>query len=342
MKSVTINDVARHAGVSKKTVSRVINKEANVRKETQEKVQLAIDALGFKRSPLGVALANNRSYSIALLSENENSGYLMKLQKGILQGCTEQQMGLFLYNCTYRSPTLVADVQQIIDNSFVDGFILAPPICDQQEVLDLLTVKQIPYIRIGPKDESHGEFVGFNAVKAAFDMTNYLIENNHHDIAFVLGHPDQESSHRCERGYRNALKAANIEVNEQYVIQGDYTYESGIAAFDQLMQLEKPPTAIFASNDEMALGALYQAQKNNMKIPAQLSICGIDDITTTQKVWPNLTTMHHPILDIGYQAASLLIRRLKHKNHTNLIDGDDSPHIIDCEIVVRESTQALK
>jgi len=338
MKSVTINDVAKQAGVSKKTVSRVINNEANVRAEMKEKVQAAIDLLGFKRNPLGLALANNRSYSIALLSENSNSGYLMSLQKGILLGCTEQSMGLFLYDCSYRSPTLLTDVQNIINNSFVDGFILAPPICDKQEVIDLLEKKKISYIRISPKNEDSGEFVGFNVTKAAYDMVEYLLKLDHKDVGFILGHPDQESSHRCERGYRSAFKHAGTPVNETLIVAGDYSYQSGIDGCAVLLSQPEQPSVIFASNDEMALGALYEAQERGIKVPEQLSICGIDNISFTNKVFPNITTMNHPIFEIGHQAARLLITRLQNKTSSQLIGGEHAPHIFDCDLVERDST----
>ncbi|MGO4893098.1 LacI family DNA-binding transcriptional regulator [Flavobacterium sp. W21_SRS_FM6] len=338
MASVTIMDVARHAGVSKKTVSRVINNEANVKDEMRQKVQMAIQELGFKRNPLGMALAKNRSLFIALVSDNTSPGYLMNLQKGILQGCTEEQMGLFLYDCNYRSPTLVQEVEEYIDSTLVDGLILRPPMCDKIELLEMLDRKNVSYLRIGPKDLNRGESLGFNSTKASYDMTNYLLKLQHRHIGFVLGHPDQQSSQRSEAGYRQAFAEAGLKVNEALIAQGYYTYQSGIDAAATLLNKTPRPTAIFAANDEMALGVLYEIQSRNLKVPQDISVCGIDDIALTTKVWPNITTIRHPLLTIGYQAACLLIGRLKDKKSQVPARGPDGTQIFDGELVIRAST----
>ncbi|MBX2858398.1 MAG: LacI family DNA-binding transcriptional regulator [Cellvibrionaceae bacterium] len=338
MASVTIMDVARHAGVSKKTVSRVINNEANVKDEMREKVNRAIQELGFKRNPLGMALAKNRSLFIALLSDNSSPGYLMNLQKGILQGCSEEQMGLFLYDCDYRSPTLVQEVEAYIDNTLVDGLILRPPMCDKLELLEMLDRKNVAYIRIGPKDLNRGESLGFNSAKASYDITHYLLKLEHRHIGFILGHPEQRSSQLGEEGFRKAYKEAGLKVNEALIAQGYYTYQSGMDAAATLLNNTPRPTAIFAANDEMALGVLYEVQSRNLKVPADISICGIDDIAQSTKVWPNLTTIRHPLLTIGYQAACLLIGRLKNKKTAGPARGPDGTQIFDGELVIRAST----
>jgi len=335
MSSVTINDVARHAGVSKKTVSRVINNEINVSEETRSKVMAVINQIGFKRNPLGMALAKNRSLFIALLADNPSPGYLQKLQKGILQCCSEEHMGLFLYDCSYRSPSLVHEIEAFIDNTLADGLILVPPLSDKQDLLDMLQRKKVRYIRIGPKDTDSGDCVSFNGVKAAYEMTQYLLRLRHKDIAFIKGHPDQESSHRCEKGFRNAMAEAGQPLDERRVVQGYYTHQSGVDAAATLLSAEPRPTAILAANDEMAVGVLYEAHRRGIKIPEELSVCGIDDISLTTKVWPNLTSMRQPINAIGYRAAFKLIKKLK---------GEATPEqnshvdIFDCELIVREST----
>lgn len=341
MSSVTINDVARHAGVSKKTVSRVINNEINVSVETRDKVMAVINQLGFKRNPLGMALAKNRSLFIALLADNPSPGYLQKLQKGILQCCSEEHMGLFLYDCSYRSPTLVHEIEEFIDNTLADGLILVPPLSDKQELLDMLDRKKVCYIRIGPKDQGGGDSVGFNGVKAAYEMTNYLLRLRHTEIGFVLGHPDQQSSHRVESGFRQAMQQQGVAVNEALVVQGYYTYLSGVDAAEVLLSRNPRPTAILAANDEMAVGVLYAAHSRGIAVPEQLSICGIDDISLTSKVWPNLTTMRQPIATIGYRAALLLINKLQGKPTPESHSDEHHSNIYDCELVVRDSTRAL-
>lgn len=339
MKSITITDVAKHAGVSKKTVSRVINQEANVRAQTRNKVQESIKLLGFKRNPLGMALARNRSFFIALLSDNPSPGYLMNLQKGILQSCTEQQMGLFVYDCSYRSQSLAKEIEELVENTLVDGLILTPPICDKIELLQMLDANNINYIKIGPKNVKSGECIGFNGTQSSYDMTNYLMELGHKDIAFILGHPDQDSSRRSEMGFRKALSEAKREINESHIVQGFYTYQSGIDAATVLLNQTPRPTAIFAANDEMAVGVLYKVQSLGLRVPDDISICGIDDISISTKVWPHITTMRQPLVTIGYQAASMLIERLKTKDSGLPAKGQDDARITDGELVIRDSTK---
>jgi LacI family transcriptional regulator len=251
-------------------------------------------------------------------------------------------MGLFLYDCSYRSKGLVKEIEELVENTLVDGLILAPPICDKIELLEMLDSRDIKYIRIGPKDLERGESIGFNATKSSYDMTNYLLKLKHRDIGFILGHPDQESSRRSEKGFRQAFHDAGVEVNESLVVQGYYTYQSGIDAANTLFSKDIRPTAIFAANDEMAVGVLYEAQSHNFRVPEDISICGIDDISITTKVWPNITTMRHPLLSIGYQAASLLIDRLKNKQSTEPARGPDTATIINGELVIRDSTNSAE
>ncbi len=342
MKSATINDVAKQAGVSKKTVSRVINNEANVSDAMREKVQKAVIETGFKRNPLGMALAKNRSLFIALLTDNPSPGYLMKLQKGILQGCTEEHMGLFLYDCSYYSNNLLDEVEEFIDNTLVDGLILAPPICDKLELLEMLNRKQVNYIRIGPSYRTQGEFVGLNYQKASFEVTSYLIRLNHQQIGYIKGHPDEESSVIKEQGYRNALEENGIKIDESLMVQGYYTYQSGKDAAALLLNKTPRPTAIFASNDEMAAGVLYEAQSRGIKVPQELSISGIDDISITTKVFPNITTYRHPLVNIGYNAAMLLIKRLKNKKNAPPCGDEKNNQIFEGELVIRDSTATIK
>lgn len=337
MSAVTINDVARQAGVSKKTVSRVINNEANVSVETRDKVMAVIAATGFKRNPLGMALAKNRSLFIALLADNPSPGYLQKLQKGVLQCCSESQMGLFLYDCSYRSPGLVAEIEAFIDNTLADGLILVPPLSDKLELLAMLKRRQVSYVRIGAPDAELGDSVGFNNQQAAFELTDYLLRLGHRDIGFVLGHPDQGSSQRCEQGFRQAFSEAALPFPSHRLVQGFYTFESGVEAAGVLLDGATRPSAIIASNDEMAVGVLYAAHSRGLRVPEDVSVVGIDDITLTTKVWPSLTTMRQPISDIGYRAAKKLIHRLQQGE--TLADG--SADVFDGDLIVRHSTRAL-
>jgi len=337
MSAVTINDVARQAGVSKKTVSRVINNEANVSADTRNKVMAVIQSTGFKRNPLGMALAKNRSLFIALLADNPSPGYLQKLQKGVLQYCSESNMGLFLYDCSYRSPGLVDEIEGFIDNTLADGLILVPPLSDKKELLDMLNRRQVAYVRIGAPDPALGDSVGFDNQQAAYELTRYLLRLKHKDIGFVLGHPDQGSSQRCENGFRQAFEEAGLAFPEKLLVQGYYTFQSGVDAAAVLLNKSPRPTAILASNDEMAVGVLYGAHSRGLKVPDDISVVGIDDIALSTKVWPNLTTMRQPITAIGYRAAYKLIQKLQGLPDENARHPDAD--VLTCELIVRDSAR---
>lgn len=169
-------------------------------------------------------------------------------------------------------------------------------------------------------------------------MTKYLLRLKHRNIGFILGHPDQQSSKRNEAGYRQALEEAGLEVKQTLIAQGQYTFQSGIDGAAVLLNQTPRPTAIFAANDEMALGVLYEIQSRNLRVPQDISVCGIDDIALTTKVWPNITTIRHPLLAIGYRAALLLIGRLKEIKSQSPARGPDGTEIFEGELVIRAST----
>ncbi|MBU3022772.1 LacI family DNA-binding transcriptional regulator [Aestuariibacter sp. A3R04] len=336
MKAPNINDVAAHAGVSKKTVSRVINNESNVREQTRKKVQDSIAALGFKRSPLGLALAKSRSFFIALLSDNPSPGYVNKLQQGILQSCTESKMGLFLYDCKYRSPTLVEDISHFIDSTLVDGVILPPPLCDNQPLIDMLNSRNLAYVSIGSVKAEHQHYVSFNYEKAACEVTRYLLKMGHRDIAFIKGHPDQQSSMDKERGFKRALSEQGVDVNESLITQGFYTFQSGKDAATILLSQDLRPTAIISSNDEMAVGVLHELHYQKLSVPGDISVVGMDDISIASKVFPSLTTYRQPLGSIGYKAATILINKLTQKEKGEKV-APDIHAIFDGELVIRDS-----
>ncbi|TQV85113.1 LacI family transcriptional regulator [Exilibacterium tricleocarpae] len=339
MGNTTIVDVAKHAGVSKKTVSRVLNAEPNVRPATREKVMQAIAALDFKRNPLGLALARKRSYLLALVYDNPSPNFLMHLQTGIMAACKARGMGLYLHNCNYQAPDLVEDIGQMVAGTLVDGLILSSPVCDQQPLIDMLAQRRIHYVSINPKDTGHGLAVAVNNRRAAFDLTDHLIGLGHRRIAYVKGHPDLASSAQREAGFRAAMSKRRLAVDEALVIQGLNNFASGRAAAATLLEQSEPPTAIFAGNDDMAAGLLYEMHSRNIQVPQEISLVGFDNTPFSQQVWPRLTTASQPFDDIGRTAASLLIDQFSGGDETA---GEPTrPVTMDCELQLRESSAAL-
>lgn len=337
--AATIVDVANRAGVSKKTVSRVLNSEPNVRPETRDKVLRAIDELKFRRSRLGLALAHSRSYMIALVYDNPSADFLSYLQSGIMSACKSRDIGLYLHQCSGDSPTLVEDIAQMIGNTAVDGLVLPSPVCDNEPLLALLEEDDVPYVCINPRDQDHGLSVSVNHEQSAFELTEHLIGLGHTRIGFIQGHPALGSSDKRERGFRRALTDHGIEVDETLLVRGMNDFASGRDAAAALLQLDNRPTAIFANNDEMAAGVLYEAQSHSLRVPEDVSLIGFDNTPFSQHVWPRLTTAGQPIAEMGTTAAAMLIDSFNDREDASEEHVD---HVMmDCEILIRESSASI-
>ena len=337
MKS-TINHVAKKAGVSMKTVSRVLNKEPNVAPKTRERVLAAAKELRYAPSLAARGLASSKSYLIALLYDNPSPSYIANIQKGAIQACRERGYHLVAEPLQIEdaeagpSGDLSADVERALERLPVDGAILTPPLCDKGSVVQALQRLGIPYVPVAPST-SHGDMpiVQMDDVKAAKEMTQYLISLGHKKIAFIKGDPTHSASPRRFEGFREAMRKADLEIRADYVQQGDYHYRSGAAAAETLLALADPPTAIFASNDDMAAGVLGVANRLGTAVPAQLSVGGFDDTPLARIVWPQMTTVRQPIQELGYAAAKVLIspdtseEGVKTLDHDLIVRGSTGP-----------------
>ena len=318
----TIKDVSKLAGVSIKTVSRVLNKEKYVREATRAKVDAAMAALKFSPSLAARSLAGRRSFQIALIYDNHSPFYIHQIQDGIWAQCREQGVRMLAQPADVASPTLAAEVGGLIDETHVDGIILSSPVTDAPEVLAELEARGIPFVRISPgTNHAMTSSVFMDDVQAADDMTTHLINLGHRRIGFVIGHPNHMASDQRLFGYRRALDRAGIGFEPSLVRPGQFDFASGAAAAELLLDLPEPPTAIFASNDDMAAGVLAVAHRRDVAVPGALSVAGFDDTELASAVWPPLTTIRQPTRDLAYSAAGLLFseevgvvhRRLQHE-----------------------------
>ena len=310
------------AGVSIKTVSRVLNKERYVRADTREKVEAAVKALKFSPSLAARSLAGKRSFQIALIYDNHSPFYIHQIQEGVWAQCREQGVRMLAQPADVGSPTLAAEVGGLIDETHVDGIILSSPVTDAPEVLAELERRGIPFVRISPgTNHAMTSSVFMDDVQAADDMTTHLINEGHRRIGFVRGHPNHMASDQRLFGYRRALDRAGIAYEPDLVRPGQFDFASGAAAAETLLDLADAPTAIFASNDDMAAGVLAVAHRRDIAVPAALSVAGFDDTELASAVWPPLTTIRQPTRDLAYSAAALLFsdedgvihRRLQHE-----------------------------
>ncbi|MBE7218177.1 MAG: LacI family DNA-binding transcriptional regulator [Caulobacteraceae bacterium] len=302
----TITDVALKADVSIKTVSRVLNGERAVKAETRERVQAAMAALDYSPSLSARSLAGARAYLLALVWDNPSAEYVSDLQRGAAARCRASGRHLLAEPVDGEAP---ADaIAQLVGAVKVDGFILTPPVCDDLAVLDVLDGAAAPYVRIAPARDSHrSASVAMNDEAAAYAMTQRLLELGHRDIAFVKGHPGHGAAEQRHAGFLAAMRERGLDVGPERMPQGWFSFRSGAQAAEGLMALTPRPTAVFAANDDMALGVIAAAARLGVTAPDQLSVAGFDDTAMARSVWPELSTVRQPVVEMAGAAADLLI-----------------------------------
>lgn len=306
-----IEDVARAAGVSPKTVSRVLNNEPNVRDEMRQRIRQAMDALGYRPNPSARSLASNRAFLIALLYDNPSPHYVMEVQQGALEACDAHQYNMMVRPLLSDAPDFVERVDVLISQFRLDGLLLTPPISDHEVLLDLLRTRGIPWASVSPKNFSEGVGATLDERSASREIVQHLVALGHRRIAHIAGHPAHGGSVWRLRGYRDGLEQAQLPYDEALVVEGQFSFDSGVAGARRLFALEQRPTAIFGANDDTAAGILWAAAEHGLKVPQDLSVCGFDDVPLAQQVWPALTTVRQPSRDMGRMAATQLLRMIK-------------------------------
>jgi LacI family transcriptional regulator len=335
----TINDVAKTAGVSIKTVSRVINNETSVRQLTREKVQLAVDQLNYQPNLSARNLAGAKSYSLAYIYDNPNAYYIIDMQEGILSACKQQGFELLIHPCDSKNVNVTEEVVNMVKQTRIAGLILTPPLSEMPEFVKSLIALDVKVVRIMSGDVAPDELspcVMVNDRDAAQTITQHLIGLGHKNIGFLAGDAEHMSTIERYKGYRRALKSSNIHFDKSLVIEGDYSFDSGVNGVKQLMTTHTEqgsrPTAIFSCNDEIAAGALFAARLMNITIPEQLSIAGFENSPFSRQTWPKLTTADQPNSQIAEDAANLLISQVRKQKNPITI----SQYVP--ELIVRDST----
>ncbi len=334
MSRATIDDVAALAGVSIKTVSRVVNEEPNVRPLTKERVMKAIAHLNYRPNTSARSLAGSRSYIVALLYDNPSANYVINVQDGAIKTCRQAGYDLLIHPCDCRDPNLANEISTLIVQSRIDGLLLTPPLSDMEPVVQALLARGTPFVGIAPVGHLKGApYVATNDYEAAFEMTRYLIGLGHKDIGFISGHPDHCSVVRRLAGYKEALASCGIQSRDSLVMQGYNSFASGEAGARELFQHGNGrPTAVFASNDDMAAGVIKVAHEMALNIPGDLSVAGFDDTPVALQIWPSLTTVRQPIKSMAEKAAQLLLENLRGKSPAG------REIIMDSTLVIRDST----
>lgn len=309
---VTIVDVAREAHVSPMTVSRVINGEGNVRQATMERVQQAIEKLGYAPNEAARSLAGASAVQIGLLYDNPSSAYLAELLLGVLEQASK--IGAQLAVQKSGGPDAERDAIAKLLKAGVDGVILPPPLSESAQVLDMLRAEGVPVVCLATGNApADGLSVRIDDFEAARSMTRHLIALGHRDIGFVKGHPNQTASAERFRGYCAALAEAGIAPVEDWIAQGYFTYQSGLQAAEQIMSRKERPSAIFASNDDMAAAVSAVAHRMGLDVPRDLAVAGFDDTQLAVAVYPELTTIRQPIAEMARKSVDMLHKAVRDK-----------------------------
>jgi LacI family transcriptional regulator len=327
----SIHDVAQRAGVSIKTVSRVLNREPNVSEMTRARVMDAVSHLSYRPNMFARGLASVRSFLIGMLYDNPSASYVSGLQYGAIGRCREEGYHLIVEVLDAQDPNLGEAVLALVSDSSLHGVILTPPLCDSPAVIAALESTGARFVSIAPsRPSATSPHVGIDDRQAAYDMTAHLLKLGHRRIGFVKGHPDHGAAMARLRGYAEALQDAGLPFDESICHQGLFSYQSGMEAAEKLLSAPNRPTAIFAANDDMAAAVLAASQRFDLKVPSQLSVAGFDDSLVSQVVWPRLTTCRQPIAEMASEAVALLVQG-------GPLTGGLSRQL-NHEIIIREST----
>jgi LacI family transcriptional regulator len=333
--AVTVHDVARHAGVSPMTVSRVVN-GTKVREALRVKVTAAIEELNYVPNAAARA-ARSGSLRIGVLFSNPRSSNLGDFLMGAFQQ-SEREGSQLVIEPVAAHPQPVEAVRKLVEAG-VDGIIIPPPLCDSLEALDIVWHAGIPALSFATADpRSHSSAVLIDDFEGARAMTRHLIELGHRDIAFIRGDPKHSPALRREEGFRAALAEARLSLDPTRVVDGMFTYRSGLDAGQKLLEVEPParPTAIFASNDDMAAAIAAVALGMGIKIPGELSIAGFDDTPIASLMWPQLTTVHQPITDMAGRAVEIITEMLRRRRGSTA--QTVVHHVAPFQLMLRDST----
>ena len=329
--SVTIQDVAKTAGVSVSTVSRVLNGKVDVSSETQDRVRSVIDEMGYTTNLAARSMRSLKKNLVGLIMPDIAYPFAVEVMRGVNQAIADSEFDLLVYTTGDIRKSGRASHEQkyvsLLNNSITDGTIIVAPVTGEFST-------DAPIVSIDPL-MSNPNYPSVHATnyQGAMDAMNYLLSLGHKRIGFICGRAELESSTRRLKGYRDALEQVELPVEENLIASGDYTTERGVKCTQELLSLDNPPTAIFASNDQTAMGVYQVAQKVGLRIPDDLSVVGFDNIMESK--YMKLTTVDQFIYEMGLVATQMLIK---------LINGeplDSQTYKMHTQLIVRDSCQEL-
>ena len=339
MAKITIGDVAESAGVSIKTVSRVVNREPHVRESTRARVEAAISKLNYRPNLSARNLASQRSYLIGLIYDDPShyevpsSGYVISMQQGALRACRTADHELLIHPCNYRSRNIADELKALIEHARPVGIVLAAPLSNMPKIVNAIEATGTPFIRISPGAASKRQYsVVTDDREISAEMTRYLVSLGHTRIAFIKGHPSHKAVASRYLGYRDGLDQCGLKFAESLVVDGDNSFDAGEAAAHRLLRRKKPPTAIFAANDDMAAGVIRAANLLGISVPGEVSVAGCDDVPLARQICPTLTTIRQPLAEMAEKAALRLLGKARKEQQP------EGCEIVPASLQIREST----
>jgi LacI family transcriptional regulator len=339
MPRATIDDVAKLAGVSIKTVSRVVNREPNVRESTRDKVETAIAQLHYLPNKAAQNLASHHARLIVLIYEDTSdyeipsAGYIIRLQEGAYRACQAANYELLIHPCRYRDKNIAEELTELVEQFRPYGIVLAAPLSNTPRIVKAIETTGTPLVRLSPGDHRDAfASVTTNDRDISAEMTRFLASLGHKRIAFIKGHKGHKAVGNRFLGYVDGLADSGLEVTDELIAEGDNSIRSGETAAIELLNRPNPPTAIFAANDDMAAGVMRVADRMGIDVPGQLSVAGCDDIALAQQIYPALTTINQPLSEMAETAVSMLVESRHDATETGRIA------VVPGTLRVREST----
>jgi len=331
VRRATIKDVAAQVGVSPMTVSRAINGRDGIRPETKAAVMAAIDALAYQPNTAARSLVTSAELRIGVIYSNRSAAFMSEFLMGVFEEAASRGARLVILR-THKGKVPSAKSLKDFIASGLSGVLLTPPLGDSVALLQLFAEAHLPTVTVGAYAAHNNVSVRINDRKAAYEMSRHLMSLGHRRIGFIVGNPDQAASAERMAGFYEAVR--EFDDVETYIAQGDFSFASGLTAAEQLLDRTPLPTAIFASNDDMAAAVVSVAHRRHLDVPQQLTVVGFDDTMSAITLWPPLTTVHQPVRKLGAEALRILAAQVSRSAGEAQSSGN---HLLDYKIIHRQS-----
>lgn len=345
---VTIKDIAKEANVSVTTVSRVLNNKPDVNYKTKQKVLQVIKKLNYNPNGIARGLVLQKTYTIGLIIPDICNPYFPEVARGVQDQAKKLGYSVILYNSDNNKQSEIEAIQ-LLKSKQVDGIILSLSVSNSEE-LDQLEKNNFPVVQIDRKiSGSNSPSVTIDNILSAYNATEYLLQLGHTRLAHITGNLGTKTGQDRLQGFQSALQAYGLDGNPIYIREGNYSKDSGYLEMKALLELKQRPTAIFAANDLMALGAYEAIFDAGLKISEEIAIIGHDDIDVASLIRPGLTTMSQPTYNLGQIAAKMLIQKISNygsedheetTNDENILSQNEI--VLNTKLIVRESTGGCK